>query len=436
MRDLVFFIAMVFFLPLAITNAFIGFLLWGWSGLIGVNYYIFGFMSNIGYTQFFALITLFALFFFKEKNKKYNYPVNRTAIFIAIFAMHGLVCALLAYTEVTSNWEIYNILIKNILFCLLMPLFVYDRFRIHCIVLMIVLGLSFHGVLDGLKFLSTAGVHKAQSIPKFGDNNYLGMIILMCVPFLFYLIKYSSKKITKYAFSFVLFLNVLTIVATQSRGALSGLLVVSLIYLLKTKNKVIGIIALCFGLFFITQIASDGWKSRMQTIQSAQDDSSFLGRVRAWQVSSAIALENPVFGGGFRAVQSHAIWNRFKYSAGILPFVEVDSETRSGIAAHSIWFEVLGDQGFVGFFLFLVLIINAFVTRNDIKKLTKKRHKVDDWAMDLANVTCVSLIAYCFCGSLLSAAYFELPYICFMLLEVIKLQQKSKEKFSESQLIK
>ena len=98
MRDLVFFIAMVFFLPLAITNAFIGFLLWGWSGLIGVNYYIFGFMSNIGYTQFFALITLFALFFFKEKIKKFHYPVNRIAIFIVIFALHGLVFDLLAYS--------------------------------------------------------------------------------------------------------------------------------------------------------------------------------------------------------------------------------------------------------------------------------------------------------------------------------------------------
>ena len=164
----------------------------------------------------------------------------------------------------------------------------------------------------------------------------------------------------------------------------------------------------------------------MQTIQSAQEDSSFMGRVRAWQVSSAIALENPVFGGGFRAVQSHDVWDRFKHSAGILPFVEVNAASRSGIAAHSIWFEVLGDQGFVGLFLFLMLIFNAFKTRGEIKKLGKDKGEIDAWAIDLANVTCASLVAYCICGSLLSAAYFELPYICFMLLEVIKLQQRNK----------
>ncbi len=426
MRDVVFFIAMIFFLPMAFANVFIGFLLWGWSGLIGVNDYVFGFMSGVGYAQTFALITLFTLLFFRNSNKLPLYSFNRTTAFFIIFALHGLVCAILGYPGLNRNWELYTTLLKTMLFCALMPALVFNRFRIHSIVLMIVLSIGFHGTLDGLKFLSSAGSHKAQSLPKFGDNNYLGMIILMGIPFLFYLVKYSQKKITQFVFIAVLFLNVLAIIATQSRGALSGLVVIVFLYLLKTKNKITGILILCASVFFITQIASDSWKSRMQTIQSAQEDSSFLGRVRAWQVSSAIALENPVFGGGFRAVQSHDVWDRFKHSSGILPFVEVNALSRSGIAAHSIWFEVLGDQGFVGFFLFVMLIINAFVTRNEIKKLGENKNGFDYWAIDLANVTCVSLVAYCFCGSLLSAAYFELPYICFMLLEVIKLQQKNK----------
>ncbi len=426
MRDVVFFMAMVFFLPMAFSNVFVSFLLWGWSGLIGINDYIYGFMSGMGYTQIFALITLFTFLFFKNKNKLPSYSFNRTTAFFIIFALHGLLCASLGYSGLDRNWELYTTLLKTMLFCALMPALVFNRFRIHSIVLMIVLGISFHGILDGLKFLSSAGSHKAQSLPKFGDNNYLGMIILMCIPFLFYLIKYSKIKITQYVFIAVLFLNVLTIIATQSRGALSGLVAIAFLYILKTKNKITGILILCISVFFITQIASDSWKSRMQTIQSAQEDSSFMGRVRAWQVSSAIALENPVFGGGFRAVQSHDVWDRFKHSAGILPFVEVNAASRSGIAAHSIWFEVLGDQGFVGLFLFLMLIFNAFKTRGEIKKLGKDKGEIDAWAIDLANVTCASLVAYCICGSLLSAAYFELPYICFMLLEVIKLQQRNK----------
>lgn len=431
MRDLVVFFAMAFFLHLAFINVFVAFLIWGWSGLIGLNYYIYGFMSSVSYTQLYAAITLMALFFYKSKEKSFSF--NRTTKFFLIFALHGFFCASLAYSGLVSNWEIYTTLLKTMLFCILMPALVTNRFGIHSIVLMIVLGISFHGVLDGLKFISSAGSHKAQSIGKFGDNNYLGMIVLMGVPFLFYLVKYSSNKISKYFFAVVLFLNILTIVATQSRGALSGSLVIAFLYILNTKRKFIGIVFLSFSVFFISEMATDSWKTRMQSIQTAQEDSSFLGRVRAWQVSSAIALGNPVFGGGFRAVQSHPVWNQFKYSAGILPFVEVDTETRSGIAAHSIWFEVLGDQGFVGLFLFLLLIINAFLTRRDIKKLNNTKSNVDVWAMDLANVTVLSLIAYCFCGSLLSAAYFELPYVCFMLLEVIKIQQKNKNSIKKYQ---
>ncbi len=423
MRDLVFFIAMVFFLPLVFSNVFVGYLLWGWSGLIGVNGYLFGFMSGFGYVQIFAAITLFGLIFLNKNNENIPFRPNRTTLLLIAFALHGFICASLAYDGLVTNWEIYITLLKTILFCILMPVIVFNRLRIHSIVVMVALGISFHGILDGLKFLSSGGSHKAQSLGKFGDNNHYGMIILMGVPFLFYLFKYSQKNIAKYSFLFALSLNFLTIISTQSRGALSGLIVIALFYILNTKNKISGILILCVSVFFITQITSDSWKSRMQTIQSAQEDSSFMGRVRAWQVSSAIALENPVFGGGFRAVQTAGVWNRFKHSSGILPFVEVDTTTKNAIAAHSIWFEVLGDQGFVGLILFSLLIINSFKTRNDIKKIVRDKNLNDKWAIDLANATSISIIAYCVSGSLLSAAYFELPYICFMILEVIKLQQ-------------
>jgi probable O-glycosylation ligase (exosortase A-associated) len=422
MRDLILFIAMVFFLPLAFANAFVGYILWGWSGLIGIKDYIYGFMTIFPYVQIFAIITLFGLLFIKKNNKIEPYRINNTTVIMVIFAIHGFICAIFSYPGLERNWELYTTLLKTLLFCALMPLLVFNRFRIHAIVLMIVLGISFHGILDGLKFLASGGSHKAESLSKFGDNNYFGMIILMGLPFLFYLIKYSQKKIAQYAFGFVFFLNILSIISTQSRGALSGLVVISILYILSTKNKIIGVMVLSLSAFFIMQFASDGWKSRMETIQSAQDDNSFMGRVKAWQVSSAIALENPVFGGGFRVIQSHDVWHRFNHSSGILPFVKVDTSTRSGIAAHSIWFEVLADQGFVGFILFFALIVNSFITRNYIAKIIKNNNMSELWAIDLANVVCLSIVAYCVSGSLLSAAYFELPYICFMILEVTKLQ--------------
>lgn len=423
MRDLVFLGALVIYLPMALSNSFVGYLLWGWAGLIGLNYYFFGFMSEIGYVQLFAIITFISILI--NNNQTYKYRSNRTSVILFVFIIHAFLCAILAYPGLAQNWELFTTLAKTVLFCVLMPMFVLSRKRIHAMVVMIALGISFHGILDGLKFISSAGAHKAQSIAKFGDNNYLGVIILMCMPFLFYLVNYSEKKLAKYGFIVTLVLMLLAVIATQSRGALVGLMSLAIIYILSTKRKLLGIFILSIGFLFVTQVVSDKWTSRMQTIQSAEEDSSFMGRVKAWQVSSAIALENPIFGGGFRAVQSHDLWDQFKDAPGLLGFVDTPVLNRSGVAAHSIWFEVLGDQGFPGLLLFLLLIVNSFLTRREINLLVKSQNTSQIWAADLANVISASLVVYCVSGSLLSAAYFELPYICFMLLEVIKLQQKS-----------
>ncbi|MBK7416226.1 MAG: hypothetical protein IPJ38_15105 [Dechloromonas sp.] len=61
----------------------------------------------------------------------------------------------------------------------------------------------------------------------------------------------------------------------------------------------------------------------MDTIQTADQDASFLGRVEAWQISSAIALANPVLGGGFHALETPVVWGMFRGNTGLLvsPFL-------------------------------------------------------------------------------------------------------------------
>ena len=425
MRDLAFLGALMFYLPMAFANVVDGYLLWGWAGLVGLNFYLYGFMSGIGYVQLFAMITFISILINKNKGELVQFQTNRTFILLLLFIVHGLICAILAYPGLDRNWELFTTLAKTALFCALMPMMAFNRKKIHAIVIVIALGISFHGVLDGLKFISSAGAHKAQSIPKFGDNNYLGMILLMCIPFLFYLLKYSEKKLARVGFISTLVLMLLAVIATQSRGAFIGLATLAIIFILGTKRKFLGLLVLSVGLLFVSQVVSDKWTTRMHTIQSADEDESFMGRVKAWQVSSAIALKNPVFGGGFRVVQSHQVWDQFKHSPGLLGFIDTPNLKRSGVAAHSIWFEVMADQGFLGLLFFIILILNAFLTSREIKRLVRLQKTNQIWAADLSNATAAALVVYCVSGSLLSAAYFELPYVCFMLLEVIKLQQKS-----------
>lgn len=422
MRDLLVLGFMLFAVPLAFMAPFAGYLLWGWAGLIAIKFYLYGFMASLAYVQIFAMITIAALLM-KRDPVALGFKPNRTSVILIVMVAHGLMVALLAYPGLDRNWELFGNLAKTALFCLLMPLVAVNRFRIHAVVLMVALAVSFHGALDGLKFIASGGGHNAQAIKSFGDNNHLALVLLMVLPFLFYLYRYSAVKVTRLGFLAALPLTILAVVATHSRGALLGLFAIALWIVLKSQKKVLGAALVGLCALMVVQLAPDQWSSRMETIQTAEQDASFMGRVTAWKVSSAIAVANPVFGGGFRALQSHPVWDRYKYSQGLLGFVDTPTLNRSGVAAHSIWFEVLGDQGFVGFFLFVALLVNGFVTRREVWKLVRRNGPQEQWAGDLADMVGASLLAYVVSGSLLSAAYFELPYVCLMLMETLKQHQ-------------
>lgn len=422
MRDLLVFGFILLAVPLAFLAPFAGYLLWGWASLIAIKFYLYGFMSGLGYVQLFAIITLVALMMKRERSL-IPFSPNRTTVLLGWFVAHGLMVALLAYPGLERNWELYGNVTKTALFCALMPMLATSRFRIHALVVMVALAISFHGALDGLKFIASGGGHNAQAIATFGDNNHLALVLLMVLPILYYLYRYSVGKLGRYGFFAALPLTVLAVVATNSRGALLGLFAIAVWIVLKSRSKVLGIVVVGLCVLMVVKLAPDQWSTRMETIQTADQDASFMGRVTAWKVSSAIAVANPVFGGGFRAVQSHPVWDSFKHSQGLLGFVDTPMLNRSGVAAHSIWFEVLGDQGFIGLFIFIALFVNAFITRREVWKLVRKNGPGQQWAGDLVDMLAAALLAYVVSGSLLSAAYFQIPYVCLMLIEVVKQHQ-------------
>lgn len=410
------------FVVIGLARPFAGYLLWGWGGLVALNYYLFGFMQPWPYVQIFALITLASLLMNRERDQL-AFKGGATYWLWSLFLVHSFICALLAYPGLERNWELWGNIAKTTLFCFLMPLLANSRLRIHALVVMIAIGTSFHGVLDGLKFLASGGAHRAQIISKFGDNNHLAMVLLMAIPILYYLYLYSRILWVRWGFLLAILLMVLAVVSTNSRGGLIGLLVVAIWLVYRSRRRLMGAFLISISVLLVAQLAPDTWVERMDTIQDAQVDDSFMGRVVAWKVSAAIAQEHPFFGGGLRAVQSFPVWLQFKDAPGFLGFIQYDRDFLYAPAAHSIWFEVLGDQGFVGFFIFVAIIVNSFLLARRVRQLVLQNGDTERWAFDLSNFLTISLVVYVVTGSALSAAYFELPYVCMMLLETLRQQQ-------------
>jgi len=175
---------------------------------------------------------------------------------------------------------------------------------------------------------------------------------------------------------------------------------------LKSGKKVglgIGIICVLLGLFFVMPVE---WQDRMLGITHYQQDGSAMGRINAWWMAFNLAKDHPLVGGGFGTFRTamFAI-----YAPNPDDFHD----------AHSIYFEVLGEHGFIGLGLFVSL--GALALRTGGKIIRQCRGIADlQWIANLASMLQASLIGYFVGGAFLGLAYFDFYYQLVALIVVLR----------------
>ncbi len=419
MRDLMFLGAFLVLVPLAFRNAFVAYLIWGWTGLIAIENYLFGFMAPVKLNFTFALITLLMVLF-KRDTERGTLTANATFVLLILFFVQGSLSAVFAYDGNRLNWLLYDRFWKELIFAAVMPLVIFKRYRIHAFVLVMCLGMGFHGLIDGLKFFSSGGSHLVRGFVKFGDNNHFAVMLVMAVPPLLYMSSYLKSRWLRLAALAVAIITIAAVIGTHSRGGFVAMAAVGLWLVLTSRKRLPALTVFIVGIIFVVAIAPAEWTQRMETIQEADQESSFLTRVEAWQVSSAIALHNPIVGGGFHAVATQPVWDLFRGQKGLLGFVDVGFESPVFRAAHSIYFEVLGDMGLLGFFIFMGLLLNALKNGVQISRMAQHGGPELEWALDLSRTLMATIVAFMVGGLTVSIAYTEFIYMAVMLMEILK----------------
>lgn len=421
MRDLMFACLMLLVVPLAFMRPFNAYLLWGWTGMMIPTSYFYGFMADARLNFVFAVLTILLIFLGRVKLQ--DYQRNRVTWLYGLFLVHCTASFLLGYSNNPLNAQYYELLVKLMAFVLIMPLFVRERVHFHVMFLIIALGLGLHGVLNGLKTLASAGGH--NMLGPYGtmiaDRNHLSTALVLTLPVLYYLFMYSERRLVRLAFLGVLVAVAMAVLGSGSRGGFLAISVVAIWLVLTSRRKAWAFSLALVGAVAFAMLAPAQWTDRLSTIQEAQDDESFQGRVIAWRVSTAVAVANPVFGGGFHAVQSAPVWDQFKASPGLLGFLNLPVPEFAPKAAHSIYFEVLGDLGFIGLGLFLVIIAQAIWSRWRIVGMIGKAHPQLVWARDMADMLMLSILAYAVGGAAVSLGYFEVIYMIIMMMELLRL---------------
>jgi probable O-glycosylation ligase (exosortase A-associated) len=149
------------------------------------------------------------------------------------------------------------------------------------------------------------------------------------------------------------------------------------------------------------------WHERMQTIENYEQDESAMSRINAWTTAVNVAKDRPLVGGGFDL-----------HYAGV--FASYATEPNGDRPAHSIYYQVLGEHGFAGLALFLLLWILVWRDASWIIRQSQS-HKELHWASDLARMIQASLVGYAVGGAFLNLAYYDVPYNLLVVLVLTRM---------------
>ena len=405
MRDAGFFFIWLVLLPISFYSAHIGVLLWVWVALMNPNELLYGIMAGVPYNKIVAGTTMLIMIANRERKDFY---VDLLIALVGIFFVCVTVSYMAALVPGVRLDNIYDKFWKQALLFVLITGIMWSRHRLHQLALVAAVAYGFLMVKEGLIFLLTAGGHKVVGVGSTGDNNGLALAILMTIPLVLYVSKYSALRWVRLAILATAAMGAVTVIATFSRGGFVGLIVLGLMLLKGSKYKLRAMIAMAALGLALAILAPEEWYARISTVKEAGEDFSFMSRVVSWKINFFMALDRPFLGGGMSASLDPAIWS--KYLLESRDFLFQTPLVQRTFVAHSIYFQVIGDLGFIGFGVFVAMIGTAFLMAGRTIRLAKGIPSLL-WAADLARAFQVSLAVYAVAGGALSLVYFELLFI-------------------------
>jgi probable O-glycosylation ligase (exosortase A-associated) len=406
LRDLLIFAAIFGVVPFALWRPWIGVLLWVWLSLMNPHRLAWGAAYDFPFAQVIAVVTLVGLLVSREPIR---WKGGAPAAVLLLFVGWTCVTTLFALVPAAAEPMLARFL-KIQLFTFVALLVLYTSKHVIALVWIFVLSIGYYGVKGGAFTIFSGGQHRVWGPPDsfIFDNNALAVAIVMTIPLWMYLYRIHRGTVwLRISIIGAAILSAAAALGTQSRGALLALLAMALFLWMRTRGKLVsGLAILAVGVSLIS-LMPENWAERMRTItpETGLRDLSSQGRIDAWAMLTNLAIDRPIVGGGFEPYS--VAWDLYS------------SSFYRAYSAHSIYFSALGEHGFVGLFLFLLLWLMTWRFAGRLAKEAKARSE-DDWAYHLATLLKASLVAYLVGGAFLDLAYWDGPYFLLAALGVAR----------------
>lgn len=394
---------------MALREPYYGVLLWAWLSIMNPHRMTWGFAYSLPFAAIAAAIALFAMTYGKPRPKL---PVTAPTVLLIVFILWTAITTVFAI-HVEPSFELFTRAFKTWFMTLIAIAIIQEKKHIQAFLWVVVGSVAFFGIKGGMFTIATGGSYRVWGPLDsliFG-NNELAVALVMTVPLLYFLSLQVSKNWQRWGFYISMLFCSAAALGSQSRGAFLAIMAMVSALSWKSKHRLKISIALIAIMPFALAALPESWWERMGTIRTYDEDASAMGRIVAWKLAWNIAMDR-ITGAGF------ATATRFIYDLySPIPDAQV-------LVAHSIYFQVLGDHGFIGLFIYLALWFTTYRMAGNLRKLTENRPDIL-WIRDLGRMIQVSLLGFFVGGAFLSLAYWDVPF--YILVLVVTLDRLARK---------
>lgn len=389
MRDIALALILAVLVPFAVIHPWTGVLSWAWVSLMSPHRMTYGFMWSAPVAMITGIATLVGLLVSRDPK---HLPKAAPLVWLGLFSVWITFTLPFAIVDSSANFEQLDKVLKIYLFTFITVYVIWTRRQVDYLIAVACFSVAFFGIKGGIFTISTGGGFRVRGEGGFiAGNNEIALALIMIIPLIYYFVLVAPNKWAKRVLWVAMALCVVAAIGTQSRGGMLGVVGMAAMFIARAPHKMRNIVTLMVVGGFILAFMPDSWWARMGTIDEFREDESAMGRINAWILAWNVATTYPL-GGGFY-LEHASVFDRFAPNP---EFIAV---------AHSIYFQVLGQQGFFGLFLYLGIWLSTWRTLRWIA-----RHSANPADQLLARMIEISLAGYAVGGAFLNLAYFDGPY--------------------------
>ena len=402
MRDVLIFFLVGICAAVALVHPWVGIM--GWTVISIMNPHRYAWVASTSpVAAAVAIATLLGLIVTRDRVRLILAPST-----LALVAFMIWICVTLPFSiHMELGLELWSRALKIDLMILVALAVLHSRKHVMALAWALVGSIGFYGSKGGIFTIVSRGDFHVWGPPGsyIEGNNELGLALIMTIPLMRFLQLQLKSRWVKHALTLLMVLSATAAVGTQSRGALLAIVAMSVMVWWRGKSKLmVGAMTVLVAAALLA-FMPEQWGARMSTIADYQQDASAMGRINAWWMAWNLAKDR-FFGGGFAI-----------YEPDVFTLYAPNPDDFR--AAHSIYFQVLGEHGFVGLALFLLIWVLVWQSAGWLRRNGAEQAE-SQWAAHLGAMCQASLIAYAVGGAFLSLAYFDLPYNLLVLVVVAR----------------